>query len=508
MAFTNLTATATTFQDGISTLGIESAVDAQLAGVLDKSIVGVDIIAKDKARRQGKELDVQISYDAGGGGSPIVLVTPFHLVTFIGTTLQEASDLAAAARAANPGYFWAVPFIKYINEFASANKPFIVFQFYNTNPLASANWDVNNPSGTSTTVPAGPDRSVQFNDAGAFGGVGGAFEWIGTSGITGRGLKINLSNYPLNPVFGSGYDLFVSGLVQMGSGFMAARPCQFTDVLETKASQINTDGTKTTVSFGNYGSWILTPVFRWNTTTLTVLPNTPSTSPTTGALVVTGGVGADSLSVDKDLYLNPTGISGKFLYYGNATEKNSGINAGGQTKIPVDKDNAALVNINYPLPGSNQYARISSKMSDAGPGNNLVGIFSHTVQTNATPGNLAGVFFSELLRNDPDRPSIGSYHHGYITTGGGAPVGGYSCGVFARGTRGNIAYGIRAVATLGENGSYAGRFEGNLWNEAADFHYFGDPTTDGTWRFGRSGNDWVFQRRESSSWVTKQTITP
>lgn len=36
--------------------------------------------------------------------------------------------------------------------------------------------------------------------------------------------------------------------------------------------------------------------------------------------------------------------------------------------------------------------------------------------------------------------------------------------------------------------------------------YFGDPNTDGSWRITRSGNDLVFQRRESGSWVTKLTV--
>lgn len=36
--------------------------------------------------------------------------------------------------------------------------------------------------------------------------------------------------------------------------------------------------------------------------------------------------------------------------------------------------------------------------------------------------------------------------------------------------------------------------------------YFGEEYQDGSWRITRSGNDLVIQRRESSSWVTKQTI--
>lgn len=39
--------------------------------------------------------------------------------------------------------------------------------------------------------------------------------------------------------------------------------------------------------------------------------------------------------------------------------------------------------------------------------------------------------------------------------------------------------------------------------------YYGDPTTDGSWRQGPTGGtDFLTQRREATVWVTKQTITP
>jgi hypothetical protein len=50
--------------------------------------------------------------------------------------------------------------------------------------------------------------------------------------------------------------------------------------------------------------------------------------------------------------------------------------------------------------------------------------------------------------------------------------------------------------------------DGGLRVAAADYIYFGPSGTDGTWRMGRSGNNFIFQRRESGSYVTKQTITP
>jgi hypothetical protein len=40
----------------------------------------------------------------------------------------------------------------------------------------------------------------------------------------------------------------------------------------------------------------------------------------------------------------------------------------------------------------------------------------------------------------------------------------------------------------------------------ANAHYFGDPTSNNTWRIVRSGNDLVFGRRESGAYVTKFTI--
>jgi len=43
---------------------------------------------------------------------------------------------------------------------------------------------------------------------------------------------------------------------------------------------------------------------------------------------------------------------------------------------------------------------------------------------------------------------------------------------------------------------------------AADFFYFGDSATNGTWRIGRSGDKLVFQRREAGVYVTKGAMIP
>jgi hypothetical protein len=49
-------------------------------------------------------------------------------------------------------------------------------------------------------------------------------------------------------------------------------------------------------------------------------------------------------------------------------------------------------------------------------------------------------------------------------------------------------------------------FAGDVMLVADKFEYWGRPTTDGSWRFGRNNNDMVIQRRESGAWVTKQTV--
>lgn len=49
---------------------------------------------------------------------------------------------------------------------------------------------------------------------------------------------------------------------------------------------------------------------------------------------------------------------------------------------------------------------------------------------------------------------------------------------------------------------------GDIELDAADAVYFGADDTDGSWRIIRSGNDFVFQRRESGTWVEKGSMLP
>jgi|GEM_PF-5970056 len=49
---------------------------------------------------------------------------------------------------------------------------------------------------------------------------------------------------------------------------------------------------------------------------------------------------------------------------------------------------------------------------------------------------------------------------------------------------------------------------GDITAADTSIFYFGDASTDGTWRIKRDTNDLVFERRESSAWVKKSTMIP
>jgi len=49
---------------------------------------------------------------------------------------------------------------------------------------------------------------------------------------------------------------------------------------------------------------------------------------------------------------------------------------------------------------------------------------------------------------------------------------------------------------------------GDIETGSTKAFYFGDQTTDGSWRIVRSGNNLNFERRESSVWVAKDAMTP
>ena len=69
-----------------------------------------------------------------------------------------------------------------------------------------------------------------------------------------------------------------------------------------------------------------------------------------------------------------------------------------------------------------------------------------------------------------------------------------------------LIYGDFSTDALTVNGSLT--TTGDIETGSANAFYFGDPTVDGTWRITRSGNNLVFELRESGVWVEKIAMQP
>jgi hypothetical protein len=80
--------------------------------------------------------------------------------------------------------------------------------------------------------------------------------------------------------------------------------------------------------------------------------------------------------------------------------------------------------------------------------------------------------------------------------------------VWVAGEQDATEVGIGQVPQSGYMLAVSGDFaSANAEVGSAGWVYMGNPTTNGSWRMGRSGNNLVLQRRESAVWNTKQTVT-
>ncbi len=118
--------------------------------------------------------------------------------------------------------------------------------------------------------------------------------------------------------------------------------------------------------------------------------------------------------------------------------------------------------------------------------------------------------------------TVGNYFFGAEGTGGGGLMTGSLANAFVLNNFANVPIQFGTANTVAFTISGSGQnigigtnaptskldVNGDIETTSSNAIYLGDPTTDGTWRIIRSGNDLLSQRRESGSYVTKQTITP
>jgi len=185
------------------------------------------------------------------------------------------------------------------------------------------------------------------------------------------------------------------------------------------------------------------------------------------------------------------------------------------------------------------YGTISQ--STSGRGVSGISSTSYGVEGFATSTGYGGYFYSEenygmyAVSGDKEKAA---YFAGKVTIDGtgttvetlkiinpvddGLKVLGGNYGVSAYTSGDSAIYGDNTSTNVGVTGVSAGGYGGYFSSTNADKAlkvigsatvnsdgklYFGDYDTDGSWRITRSGNNLVLQRRESGSWVTKQTIS-
>ena len=224
------------------------------------------------------------------------------------------------------------------------------------------------------------------------------------------------------------------------------------------------------------GSSLFTYASTQATGGLSIGNTTASTSTTTGALVVAGGAGiaeklfvGDDLSVDGKLtvtgLIDPTGLQFDAV----------AANPGDALTLWVDSENAdTLVFGATPVIGGN----VAGSRVAFGTGNNRIGgddLFMYFIAIPGSEGSTGGLSIGNTT------PST-STTTGALRVAGGVGIGGDL----------NVAGDIKTASSV-EVG-------------AAAWTYYGDPDTNGSWRFGRDGDNTVFQRREDGSWVTKTTV--
>jgi len=99
---------------------------------------------------------------------------------------------------------------------------------------------------------------------------------------------------------------------------------------------------------------------------------------------------------------------------------------------------------------------------------------------------------------------LGAYSGYYETGSNKLYITAYQHGNEAGGRDNAIIYGVMAIGGYTTQLLYV---NASLITPSDLYHYFGKTDVDGSWRIGRSGNNLVVERRESGSYVTKQTIS-
>jgi len=136
---TTLVFSSQTLQTTTGAVGLVQQVTMALQPLLDIDVAGFTFVARDTQRRNGRYLDVVLSYDTPASLGPIA--SPFVLEAVQGRTAQEVVTALEAFQTANPGWwFSAINVLLTDTVSGQARAPYIGWLVASADPNAGANW--------------------------------------------------------------------------------------------------------------------------------------------------------------------------------------------------------------------------------------------------------------------------------------------------------------------------------------------------------------------------------
>jgi hypothetical protein len=358
--------------------------------------------------------------------------------------------------------------------------------------------------------PAGADTEIQFNNAGAFGASSNLTWGSNTLAVVGE-VVIGGTTAVGSPIYTPSSGVWTNGVILAHTVTNGNSSCSGVSISPTIAPSA-----ALAIGYGVYSA----PEFSGTSTELgTTLIYGMLIEP---RLLVSSGTGyADVTGIDVHPRVT-TSVNSTTLTNACGVRIRGGANDSGFSgDLTITNFYGLRID---PFSGGGitaitNYYGIYAQAHGGNATNSLIGCYSEAKATYT--GTSAFVVAGDFLAQSGDATqdvgtmtgvrSIMALNGGDVTTGYGVYVSVSGSGTVSTyyglyveayaGVTLSTRWGVYVAST-----AYRNLLDGGVEVSSTRYYVIGDLNTDGSWRMARSGNNLIFERRESGSWVTKQTI--